>query len=121
VRRGVEVVVGVRADGPAPAVDATLAMPGLTASVLPSLFASLLPDVPGPQVDVAVATRPEFGLVLQGDASLDVPIPAAGGPARSTCGHLPSRSAWSMRAGRLPWTSVCGPTWRSRCPPPPFG
>ena len=68
----------LRADQPSPAVDLALGLPGLTAALLPELLASIVPRSELPAIDVEIATDPKFGLVLHGDASLDVPLPGTG-------------------------------------------
>lgn len=68
----------LRADQPAPVVDASIALPGVTASLLPALIRKLAPKFELPQIDITIATDPKSGLVLQGDASLDVPVPGTG-------------------------------------------
>jgi hypothetical protein len=79
IRRGsVHLVFHLRADQPAPAVDLTVGLPGLTASLLPDLLASIVPTAALPPFDVTIETHPDFGLVLQGDAALDVPLPGTG-------------------------------------------
>ncbi len=79
IRRGsVHLELQLRADQPSPVVDLALGLPGLTAALLPELLASIVPRSELPAIDVEIATDPKFGLVLHGDASLDVPLPGTG-------------------------------------------
>jgi hypothetical protein len=79
IRRGsVHLVVHLRADQPAPGVDLAVGLPGVTASLLPDLLASIVPKAKLPPFDVIIESHPDFGLVLQGDAALDVPLPGTG-------------------------------------------
>ena len=77
-RGGVNFAVLFRADQPFPAVDLALGLPGLNASLLPELLASIIPrsDCRSRRAD---RHGSEVGLVLHGDASLDVPFPGTGG------------------------------------------